>query len=277
MSAHPLPTATFEFIQPEVAELYLGKNMANRNRDYKRVGQMAADMANGDWMVTHAGIAFDWNGELVDGQHRLAAIVKSGEPQYMLVSRGLDPEVRHVIDTGRPRTAGNSLNVAGYPDATILGGMAKVVALWDEGALRLSVQFLPPVSNREVVAWVSRNADTATEFCRLARRIRKAGFPTPSVSTLAAALFILSRVDADDAAALADRMYNRTLYGNGDPLFVLDRRISAASRDRETLRTAGLISMYFRTWNALREGKRVTQLKVGSAGAGGVITIPQPK
>lgn len=271
------PRAIFELITPELAEAYLGKNMLNRHRDTKRVSQIADDMTNGDWMLTHAGIAFDWNGELVDGQHRLAGIVKSGEPQTILVVHGLDPDVRYVIDTGRPRTAANSLTLAGYPDATILGGMAKVVILWDEGELRLSVQYTPPVSNQDIVAWAARHPG-AIETCRYARRIRKAGFPTPSISTLAAALFILSRIDADYAMNLADRMYNRTLYGKSDPLFTLDRRIQSAANNREMLRAPGLLTMYFRTWNALREGKPLVSLKIGDSGATGrTISIPQPK
>lgn len=37
----------------------------------------AEAMSRGEWMVTHQGIAFSSAGVLVDGQHRLAAVIEA--------------------------------------------------------------------------------------------------------------------------------------------------------------------------------------------------------
>jgi hypothetical protein len=42
-------------------------------------------MRQGQWKLTHQGIAFGTSGRLLDGQHRLAAIIDSQTSQYMLV------------------------------------------------------------------------------------------------------------------------------------------------------------------------------------------------
>ena len=73
-------------VSPEMATKWLEKNIVNRRiRDYK-VNAYARDMKNGDWRLNGEAIVFNKSGQLVDGQHRLNAIAKSG----VTVSRSED-------------------------------------------------------------------------------------------------------------------------------------------------------------------------------------------
>lgn len=77
-------------ITPAMAEKWLATpNTKNRKLRQRTVEAFAADMRRGKWHITHQGIAFDEAGNLLDGQHRLAAIVKSGCTIEMLVTTGL--------------------------------------------------------------------------------------------------------------------------------------------------------------------------------------------
>jgi hypothetical protein len=76
-------------ITPSQAGLWLERNPTNRPLRESTVAAYAADMQDGNWLPTHQGIAIDDNGVLIDGQHRLAAIVRSGCTIGMLVTRGL--------------------------------------------------------------------------------------------------------------------------------------------------------------------------------------------
>jgi hypothetical protein len=55
--------------------------------------------------MTHQGIAFDEFGNLIDGQHRLHAIVKSGKTITCLVSFGVHVDAVSVIDRGLRRSS----------------------------------------------------------------------------------------------------------------------------------------------------------------------------
>lgn len=90
----------------------------NRNRSVHTVSAYARDMAHHHWVTTHQGIAFDVSGILIDGQHRLAAIVESGVPQIMLVTFDLPPEAKLAIDRGRIRALADQLQIYGDADAT---------------------------------------------------------------------------------------------------------------------------------------------------------------
>ena len=111
-------TAVFMDISPEIAHSWLeNNNNINRRMRPGLVAKYARDKANARWLTTHQGAAFDWNGELLDGQHSLASIIESGITTKMLIVRGLDPKVRMVADTGAPRKAADVLKLIGWKDA----------------------------------------------------------------------------------------------------------------------------------------------------------------
>jgi hypothetical protein len=104
---------TLERITPPMAERYLQEKAANRPLSGTRVEQYASSMRNGEWRLTHQGIAFDEQGRLCDGQHRLAAIVRSGVAVRMYVFREMDHDDLLVIDIGRIRSASDAFTFVG--------------------------------------------------------------------------------------------------------------------------------------------------------------------
>lgn len=89
----------WEFITPSRAQDYLETNH-DRNRAERKawIVALARTIKEGDYIPTHQGIAFDEDGRLVDGQHRLEAIRMAGSGQWVLVTRGLPLEAIQAID-----------------------------------------------------------------------------------------------------------------------------------------------------------------------------------
>jgi DNA modification methylase len=101
-------------ITPKMAQEWLAK--ANNDNRQLRAGvaeAYASDMRLGRWRMTHQAIAFDKDGNLIDGQHRLWAIVEYGKPVKMMVAHGVDPESRVVVDTGLNRKGTDALHFHG--------------------------------------------------------------------------------------------------------------------------------------------------------------------
>lgn len=90
----------WETVTPETAAKWLQKNVGNRPVNYRHVAKLSADITAGRFLDTHQGIAFDKNGFLIDGQHRLLAVVDANSSVELLVSRGAAARIREVIDTG---------------------------------------------------------------------------------------------------------------------------------------------------------------------------------
>jgi hypothetical protein len=100
-------------ITPALAESWLTKNKFNRRISTATVNKYAADMKSGRWNLTHQGIAFAYSGELVDGQHRLKAIIKSCTPVRMMVTWGAEIVG---IDELRPRRHIEVIKFGGLSD-----------------------------------------------------------------------------------------------------------------------------------------------------------------
>ena len=71
-------TMQHRFIKRLEAETILDCMTGNRTRRQRHVDVMAADMQEGRWVETHEPIAMSVDGNLIDGHHRLAALVQSG-------------------------------------------------------------------------------------------------------------------------------------------------------------------------------------------------------
>lgn len=91
-------------VTPELASKWLNGNTHNRPLKNGVVDRYAADMRVGRWRQSHQGIAFDENGTLIDGQHRLFALVDANVPVLLQVTRGLPLETQNVIDDGLKRS-----------------------------------------------------------------------------------------------------------------------------------------------------------------------------
>jgi len=121
------PTATFEKITPDLAEFYLLSNTNNRPVRIHHVEALARDMKGGSYQVNGDAIRFSSDGALLDGQHRLKAIVMSGVTLNILVIRGLAPETMKTIDAGVKRTTGDRFALSGVKNGNILAATLNVM------------------------------------------------------------------------------------------------------------------------------------------------------
>ena len=74
-------------ITPEIATKMLEKNFVNRRLNKDRIATYAHDMKNGAWEKVSDGLSlqFDSDENLMNGQHRLNAIIQSGVSQNMFI------------------------------------------------------------------------------------------------------------------------------------------------------------------------------------------------
>jgi hypothetical protein len=116
---------------PEWARTILACN--DRNRPHRRslVDQIADDIKKGRWILTPQTVSIAKDGQLLDGQHRLMAILSSGIPVQLMLATDCDAACFRAIDTGVSRSAGDILRVDG------LVGNANSIA----AAVRLTILY----------------------------------------------------------------------------------------------------------------------------------------
>lgn len=107
------PHVALVTITPEMAEEMLKKNIGNRKINQANVNRIAADMATGNYKLNGETIKISPNGEILDGQHRLLACVKSNMPFKTYIVYNVERETIGTIDMGKGRSVADSLNVMG--------------------------------------------------------------------------------------------------------------------------------------------------------------------
>lgn len=111
-------------ITPTVAKQMLTTNTANRPIKANRVLQYSKDMKNGLWKEdTGETIKVSETGKILDGQHRLLAILKSSVSVNLHVATGVKDESFSVIDTGVKRTSSDVFNISGIKNSTTASGI----------------------------------------------------------------------------------------------------------------------------------------------------------
>jgi hypothetical protein len=99
-------------ITPALASKWLKRNFAeNRNLYPQVVGWYAADMLDGRWGVSQDIISFDSENFLINGQHRLHAVIQSGATIWAYVGWGFERPDAFVMDQGRGRTLRDAIRV----------------------------------------------------------------------------------------------------------------------------------------------------------------------
>lgn len=94
---------TIEEINPELAKKYLELNRRNRHITKHHAALLTSEMLDDRWVFNGDPIRFDEDGNLIDSQHRLQALIDSGKTYKFVVIRGLPREAFDTIDIGRRR------------------------------------------------------------------------------------------------------------------------------------------------------------------------------
>jgi len=125
-------------IGPEEAESLLKRNTHNRSLSTSHVKDYKRRMEEGDWHLSTDAIGLDTKGRLVNGQHRLNAIIQSGEEQPFILIEGIDPEAFKWIDEVYKRSLKQSLKMVGYSHVTRLSALVRMLYSWEQGQSPLS-------------------------------------------------------------------------------------------------------------------------------------------
>lgn len=254
-------------ITPEMAEAMLAHNAGNRNVRSGQVDMYAREMANGRWRLTGDGPRFDEAGALIDGQHRLLAIVKAGVPVDMFVFRGISNEARPAIDTGIARTAADFLRWSGEHDTMILAAAVRLAITMEKYDGKKTKTKIP---TQDIYEWLTVHPEIRPAV-NVARKCVNIGL-TPSVMVYC--FYQLAKIDEGKALDFYYTMADREGLYRGDPRHTLTRRMDQARRSKERFSSAVQVSMLYRAWNAWRKQEQLQFIRITSNGA--EVEIPRP-
>lgn len=136
------------YVSPELAGMWLDRNFqGQRNLSPRTSNKYGAEMLGRQWLFTGDPIRFNREGKLIDGQHRLTAIVDSGETQLLLIIEGLDHDTMAAIDSGRRRSYPDFLRMQGVTNYISVAALVLRMWHWEHG------NYLPRVTRIVDAPW----------------------------------------------------------------------------------------------------------------------------
>ena len=239
-------------------------NSINRPISQQKVNEYANDMENNKFFYTGDSIKISVNGNLLDGQHRLLAIIKSGKAVEMEYIEGLKEEIFRYLDIGKPRSLHDGLSILGYSNASHIAAITKKVMSWDLCDDKENFRIYGPNMKfklEQIEDYLMDNENEIMYFHGLARNtliFKKCGSPTAFV----AALVVCAKGNRQNAVRFFHEL-NSGSFNAKEPTFLLKEKLiwRNYANDRGAERDSELFALVIKAFNYFVTGRKVKMLK----------------
>lgn len=185
MKNQPTMKTQIMSITPQIAQDMLKRNTKNVPVSKVLVYFYANEMKQGKWRLTGQGISIADDGTLIDGQHRLLAVIAANVTVDFLIISDLDyDEIFTVYDTGRKRTAGNVLGAKGIKNYNnIAAAVSKYIVMkMGKVASRDNIRRGNNITNQDILEEYYKNCSLwdelvqVSDYCYEKLRINKKSY-----------------------------------------------------------------------------------------------------
>lgn len=246
-----------EKITPTMAQKFLEKNIHNRKINEKNVAFLLGEMQAGNWITTGDPIQFNTQGDLINGQHRLTAIVRYGKPVENFIAENVPDDAFKVIDTGKMRSAGDALGIMGFKSSYTLASVCRHIILIKSGRFDLNTGRNKGCSITDVIAYAETHQKQLHDVIREAYHYyTKFSMAPPSM--LGALYYFFNKKDSEKCFQFFEKYSTGADLGIQNPIRILREKLIQNKANRTQYRQRDLLALHIYAWNAFREGKKVT-------------------
>lgn len=239
-------------ITPESATNWLRANQHNRPVRRRHVSFLAKQILDGHWQVNGQTIIISEDEQVLDGQHRLLAVIEAGRQIQSLVVYGVDEEAFKTIDTGAVRTGADALclempevNSGTLKAASTAVGWCKRL---EDGRLNSTRR----ISNTEIIQYIQKYPSLLQCVERLQSYQHEA---RPISVGIGAALFeIFQRRSSDLAEDFMQKLYTGEGITREDVEWLLRQAFIRDAQSRTKLPYVAKVRMVCKGWNHRRRG-----------------------
>jgi hypothetical protein len=242
-----------ETITPQRAKELRANKFKNRPLKATAIAQFAADMKAGRWGANGQPIIISTEGQLLDGQNRIEAIIESGCTVEMFVVYDVPEAEFATMDTGSKRTLGDVLGLRGIANAPQVASMARTAYAFLQGT-----NLYTPGSKPALLQFVINHPHIET----VATYAKSARIASPT-SAFGAVLFLATesrRLDGE-AHDFAHAVSTGLHLKSSDPAYALRQWVEIRTRNRlHTVTAEAMFAATVRAWNAFALGEPLQRI-----------------
>lgn len=259
-------------IDPILAQKWLDTRELNiRSVREARVRNDALDMLEGRWFENGDVIRLAPDGELLDGMHRLSAIIRANCRITLWVAFNVPKESMGSIDAGSARSFSDYLKMSGEHRNVLQASVTRRLDYWYRG---FRYQWGGGKSIQSIIVLRDLHARRRDDI-RYGTKIgddisRKTQFLR---ATAAALFFILtSDIDAEAATVFKDGVLDGENLSQDNPISALRRRLLGYSANK--LSDEERLAMFINAWNLWRAEKTAETIHIVYGVKGGASSQP---
>lgn len=241
-------------INPTVAKTMLGHMVDNRSVSPARVKRYEGAMRRGEWQVGDP-IMVNGDGRVIEGQHRLHAVIKCGMSIRFAVIEGYDPKKTFgVVGGGKERSAKDWFSILGDKNPSVRASAMRLLNADRRGTIE-NVAQTTGVTPKQLV-------DLRDEVCEQLDE-SMAAVPTLMGRVVSRAVMVYCHFTfAEKDKALADVFMDALATGEQlrgtDPIYGLREQFLRVKADRTAqMRQQTIIALTRKAWNMTRADKRL--------------------
>ncbi|MEE1730691.1 hypothetical protein ACFCZ4_17515 [Streptomyces microflavus] len=251
------PRIAYELITPTAAaeiQSLTRRHCCNPRRlDPAHARRLARDMASGLWDEDNPEvICICGHGAVIQGQHRLEAVIISDLPRRFLVSRGVPHSASVTMDSGKTRSAAVALSTAGVERyRKDLSSTVKLLRLYDveRKTTPWTAWSSSSFTNSEIVGFFQSDYQDLAEQLPQMNALKSALWSAPSASL--ASSYLLYRDGGEiEVAEFLQGLVSGANLGETDPRWVLRRFFLNPTRNRRgSAVSPHQIGLFLKCWN----------------------------
>jgi hypothetical protein len=229
---------------------------------------LAQQMIAGQWMLNGEPLIFDYDGNVIDGQHRLAAVAFSGVACDMLFVEGVDPNAFMTIDGGRVRTNGNIMKIHGVSNYNLIAGITASVinyrrALSANDGEGGSINSHIRASKSDLLKEYDKHQDEYQHAAHLAMKCRRICHPSP-LGSVAAIAILEGNQEKDVINMFFESIASGANIDVNSPIHKLRDRLIRNMGSMSKLSKNQLILLIAKAWNYYAKEKPCGVLRLDS-------------
>jgi hypothetical protein len=243
---------SIETISPETAKLWLELNFKNRNADDQWVITLARVMLDGLWKPNGDSIKFDLNGHLIDGQHRLMAVVKSGVTIQSAVARNVEcnPDDRKV------RTLADAFQFEVEDHARVFA--RAISKVWQIKQFISAKSKGNKLTNIEALAFFKENEGKLRAALEIVGYTEKLLL---SRDLMVGWTFLFCASDQDKGRTFIELFKTGENIGRSHPVYLLRKALMEDLLASRKMKWQSKNAIIIKAWNAFKAGAQVKLLK----------------
>ncbi len=251
MAASELNIST-QVITPQMAKDWLQQNTHNRKVSKNLVRAFARDMRADKWQYNGDAIRFNCDGALIDGQHRLMAVIEANTKIKSLVISNLPKITQETIDSGRKRTPADVLQLRGYKFAAMLAASGTRLIEIKEGGRGDHKR-----TNAEV-------ADFVEAHPKLPLAIERTYASYPVYASVLGAVYYITNTMIRGAKDKSESFIDVLLLGDsayeGDPAHKFREKLIRMRAAKQSINNWAMLCSTLRIWGAFVEGETLDRI-----------------